>query len=389
MNSLEKPTDKALKTSVCLCSEASTVPEDEEALCRPVHTLMPHLQRAQLFLQRKEAKLEQRRAQLQQPLPSFRPSLCPHSRRLTRSHSPLPKPTPAPTFRPHINARSRQLQRPGSTVDRLYRLARKQLSASPLTRTPPPLQHSRELIQRKLASELQQATASPSLSYSQLREVLQRLGMATAEDRELCYRVWTRLSVQGHISLDGLRSFLLDSGSSSLLRELHLRRLTQIKVVPAPMPPPGKQVAAKTQRRQMERLATTNSSQLQSAKEARERELLRECTFTPLLQTPADCLRRLSQDSRHEKLYKLAAVLQMCKLTVPPPPSENWSFTPQLLPRSASVLCALPKRAAETVARLSRAREEAAWRDYRRTQGLNNTAVTERLRAKWRVRSVS
>lgn len=157
----------------------------------PKNTL-PH-QRVQLFLQHKEAELEQH------PLPSFRPTLCP---RLTRSHS-LPKPNSAPTFCPRINARSRLLQRPGSTVDRLYRLARKQLSTSPITCTSLPLQHSGELLQRKLVLELQNATAPlpASLSYLQLKEVLQRLGMATREDRELCYRVWSHLSAKEHISL--------------------------------------------------------------------------------------------------------------------------------------------------------------------------------------------
>ena len=373
---------------VHICSEASTVPEDEEALCRPVHSLMPHLQRAQLFLQRKEAKLELRRVQLQEPLPSFRPTLCRHSRRLTRSHSPLPpKPTAVPSFHPHINASSRRLKRPGSVVDRLHRSIHKQKSASPVVRAPSPLQHSRELMQRRLDSELQQAaTTLPALlSYTQFRELLQRLGMATIEDRELCYRTWTHLSAQETLSFSALRSFLL-APTSPLLRQLHLRRLTQTKATPVPISPPRSRVTPEMQRIQVERL----TSKPKAHKTTQESDL-RECSFTPQLVavSPADCLRRLSQGSRHEKLYKLAAVLQMRKLTAPAPSNESCSFTPQVLPRSASVLCALPKRVAETVARLTRAREEAAWRDYRRAKGLNNNATTERMRAKWRVMSLS
>lgn len=380
-----KLTDKEAR----VCSEASTVPEDEEALCKPMHSLMPHLQRAQLFLQRKEAKLELRRVQLQEPLPSFRPTLCRRSRRLTRSYSPLPpKPTVVHSFHPHINASSRRLKRPGSVADRLYGSIRKQKSASPLVRAPSPLQHSRELMQRRLDSELQQAAATlPALlSYTQFRELLQRLGMATIEDRELCYRTWTHLAAQEQLAFSALRSFLLAPTSSPLLRALHLRRLTQTKAIPVPISPPKSSITPEIQQKQVERLI----SKPKAHKTAQESDL-RECSFTPQLVTvsPADCLRRLSQGSRHEKLYKLAAVLQMRKLTVLAPSNENWPFAPQLLPRSASVINVLPKRAAETVARLTRAREEAAWRDYRRARGLNNNATTERMRVKWRVRSLS
>ena len=400
MSDFENSTDE--NVSVCpvltlhissLCTDTTSVPDDEEACSRPVHTLMPHLQRAQLFLQRKEARLEQLRTQLQHPLPSFRPALCQRSRQLARTHSPLPRSVPectAATFHPHINAKSRRLQRPGSVTERLYVHSRKPNSVSPVRHKPLSLNRSRELVRLKTDSKLQQvAEKFPSLlNYSQFRDILEQLNLVKSGEREVAYGLWKHLGDKESLPFTQLQEFLLSS--DPLLRELRIQQLSRTKPVRLPESPPRRVVTPDQQRKQIERLTTTNSAKLQAARASREQEQLRDCTFTPqLVTTPAECMRRLAQTSRHAKLYKLAAVLQTRKLTVERPQLDSCSFVPKLIPRSASVMCELPKRAAETIARLKRAREEAAWREYRREHGLNNSSRTTQKKAEWRTRSHS
>ena len=378
------------------------------------------------FEQRKQAKLEHRRSQLAPSAPSFRPAICSKSHRLTHSRSGsvftrlqqwkpagAPCTDPQPNFRPYINPRSRNIARPGSVSQRLYEAASHTREVTcPSPRSQSPIQTSEDLASRKFDTEMQQAASDlpDPLNYTQMRLMLDRLHML-GNDRNLSYRVWVYLAKENkEVTFAKVKAFLCaavnckgtNAGIHAQFRDLSINRLAAAPVPRTEPTPPRRSTTPEAQQRSIQRLLTFNSEKKQVAVLQKQQDELKECTFKPMLvaqdpgqTTEGDSLaaayRRLlslSKGSRHEKLHRLAAVVQTRKLEVPAPPVETVT-PPRVKRRSLSQVSEPPRRAAETAARLRHAREEVEWRAFRKSKGLNNCSATERKKKMWRAQRSS